>query len=244
MSAGSVRAPATVYLQPAVWEGAEAEVSGDQYRHLFRAKRLAVGELLRAVDGRGRAREARVGSVGPAAAVVELGAEAPSNEAARRLTLIVAVLRPERASWLVEKATELGAHRFVWLRTGRAPRHFGPSVLERHRRVAVAAMQQSGRSWLPDVDGPHDWQALPGLLEGFEARRVLDPAGRRLTAMPDEAERVAVVVGPEGGWGEAERRELEKLGCEPRSLGPRILRVETAAIAGAALLLSGAGPRR
>ena len=232
---------ATIYLQPAAWERAEAEVAGDQYRHLFRARRLAVGELLRAVDGRGRAREARVGSVGSVSAVVELGAETVSHEAARRLTLIVAAPRPERASWLVEKATELGAHSFVWLRSARAPRRFGASVLERHRRVAVAAMQQSGRSWLPQVDGPHDWQALPDLLAGVELRRVLDPTGPRLRATPDEDERVAVLVGPEGGWSEAERRELDELGCEAWSLGPRILRVETAAIAGAALLLAGAG---
>jgi 16S rRNA (uracil1498-N3)-methyltransferase len=182
-----------------------------------------------------------VGSVGPASAVVELGAEAANNELARRLTLFVASPRPERASWLVEKVTELGADGVVWLRTGRAPRHFGPSVIARHQRVAIAAMQQSGRSWLPQIEGPHEWEALPTLLVEFDLRRVLDPGGRSLAPMPEKHERIALLVGPEGGWGETERLELEELGCEAWSLGPRILRVETAAVTGAVLLLAGAG---
>jgi len=210
-------------------------VEGDAYRHLFRARRLAVGDRLRTVDGDGRARWGEIAEVGWRRAVVTLGAPAPANEPAYRLTLVVAALRPERASWLVEKATEIGVAAVRFLGSERAPRHYGEGQVERWRRVASAAVEQCHRSRRPEISGVHGWDELPQLLAGAEERWFLDLEGGR-PGMP-EAGSGGVLVGPEGGWSAAERDELVRLDVVPIGLGPRVLRVETAAVVAAARLL-------
>ncbi len=223
---------ATVYIAADLFAAASAEVTGEPYRHLFKARRLAAGDLLKAVDGRGHAREARVAKVDRRAARLELGRPVPGTEPALHLTLLVAAPRPERASWLVEKATELGAAAVRWLRSERAPRTLG---VARHRRVAMAAMQQCGGSRLPEISGPHDWGELEELLEPADAAFALDPDGG-IGPAGEVVGAAAVVVGPEGGWTSGERRRLAGLGCVRWSLGPRILRIETAALVAAGRL--------
>jgi 16S rRNA (uracil1498-N3)-methyltransferase len=227
---------ATVYVPEDQFAGPTAEVSGEAYRHLFKARRLRAGDRLRAVDGGGHAREARVEKIDRRAAQLELGRELTTHEPLLRLTLLVAAPRPERASWLVEKATELGAAAVRWLRSERAPRKLG---VVRHRRVALAAMQQCGGARLPEISGPHDWDELEELVAPVDAAFALDPEGG---AGPDReiAGAAGVVVGPEGGWTLAERRRLAELDCLPWSLGTRILRIETAALVAASWLLRAA----
>lgn len=225
----------TLLVDPEVFQDDEAVVEDDTYRHLFRARRLAVGDRLRAVDGEGRARWGEIAEVGRRRAVVTLGAPAPANEPAYRLTLVVAALRPERASWLVEKATEVGVAAVRFLASERAPRRYGEGQIERWRRVAAAAVEQCHRARRPEVSGVHAWEELPELVAGTEERWFLDLEGGRL-GVPDAGSGV-VLVGPEGGWSDIERDELVRLGVAPVGLGPRVLRVETAAVVAAARLL-------
>jgi len=221
--------------------GGEWAVDGDAYRHLFRARRLAVGDRVRLADGAGAARWAEVAAVDKRSARLRLGEAAPVPEAAVRVTLLVAAPKKERASWLVEKVTELGVAAIRLIETERTPRGFGEGTVQRLERVAVAAFEQCGRGVLPAVSGTHGWGEVRGLVEGFESRWVLDlvegavPGGQ----MGAENGRVVVVVGPEGGWTEGERRELAEWGCRAVVLGPTVLRVETAAVVGAALVLNG-----
>lgn len=226
----------TLLLDPETFGGEEARIEGDSYRHLFRARRLAAGQRLRVVDGRGEARWAEVAAVGRAAGRLRLGEPAPSHEPALRLEILSAALRRERASWLVEKATELGVAAVRFLTTARTPREFGEGTFERFRRVAAAALEQCHRARLPEITGMHPWGKLPELLGPLEDRRFLDPAGS-LSQPGEAAAPVGLLVGPEGGWTGEERDALLALGCRPQGLGPRVLRVETAAVAGAALLL-------
>jgi len=236
------RFAATVYVPAAALAASAAEIAGAGYRHLFRARRLAVGDRLRAVDGEGHAREAKVAAVGTSAARLELGAPLAIAEPALRLTLVVAAPRPERASWLVEKAAELGVAAVRWLRSAHAPRGLGTAAIARHRRIALAAMQQSGGARLAEITGPHEWDELARLLAAVGGCCALDPRGGPMPrfAAPGSA---AAVVGPEGGWTEAERERLAALACDGWSLGPRVLRIETAALVAAGSLLQAAGPR-
>lgn len=231
----------TLLVDPASWEGAEVEVTGDAYRHLFRARRLAAGERLRVVDGRGRARWGEIATVERARARVRLGEAAPVNEPAVRLDLLVPTLRPERAAWLVEKATEVGVAAIHFLHTERAPRTFGAGTLGRLGRVAAAAVEQCGRSLCPEVSGVHGWKEIAVLTAGVPRRFVLDTAaGDALSPASSAAgagDRAALLIGPEGGFSETERRELAAAGWSPVGLGPRILRTETAAVVGAAKVL-------
>jgi 16S rRNA (uracil1498-N3)-methyltransferase len=250
-------------------------IEGDAYRHLFRARRLAAGERLRLVDGEGGARWGEVLQVGRAAAAVALREPAAANEPALRLELLVPTLRPERASWLVEKATEVGAASITFHNSERAPRAFGGGTLARLRRVAAAAVEQCHRSCCPRIAGPfpladllpsapsQDAAAQAGAAragagqagrEGAGAAPtgaarlwLLDPAAP-VTGFPrpaagwapdaaDSPHSERLLVGPEGGWTPAELAALHAAGCQGISLGPRLLRIETAAVAAAVLLL-------
>jgi 16S rRNA (uracil1498-N3)-methyltransferase len=248
----------TLLVEPAALDAAEVRVEGEAYRHLFRAARLRAGDELRVADGRGRARRGRVARVERRVAVVTLGEEAAANEAARAVELLVAPPRPQRAAWLVEKGTEVGCAAVRFVAAGRAPRRFAAAQIEHLGRVAQAAVEQCDRSRVPAVTGTHAFDELPRLLAPLPARWFLDLAGpsgappagatpegalagealasaaSALAAAPPAA---ALLIGPEGGWSAEERRHLAAWGCRPLSLGPRTLRVETAAVAAAALLL-------
>jgi 16S rRNA (uracil1498-N3)-methyltransferase len=225
--------------------GGELRVEGEAYKHLFRARRLAVGDRLRVVDGRGGARWAEVARIDRSVAALALGEPAPGNDPVRRLDLLVPTFRPERASWMVEKVTELGVRAIRFLHTERAPRHFGEGTLDRLRRVAAAALEQCHGASLPEISGPHEWRDLRALTAGAEARWVLDPeagdgASDRSVGSDGSVGSpapAALLIGPEGGWSSEEQAGLRTTGWRALGLGPRILRVETAAVVGAAAVL-------
>lgn len=213
----------------------ELRVEGEAYKHLFRARRLAVGDRLRVVDGHGGARWAEVSRIDRSSATLALGEPAPANEPLIRLDLLVPTFRPERASWMIEKVTELGVRAIRFLHTERAPRHFGTGTLDRLGRVAAAALEQCHGARLPEISGPHEWRELPGLTTGAEARWTLDPeAEEGWGQVPASG---ALLIGPEGGWSPREQDELRASGWRPVGLGPRVLRVETAAVVGSAAVL-------
>ena len=216
----------------------ELEVEGETYHHLFRAARVAAGDAVRVVDGSGRARAGQVARVERRRAVIRLGAEAPSCEPHLRLELLVAVPRPSRASWLVEKGTELGVRAFRFLDCERSARPLDDGALDRLRRVARTALVQCGRSRLPEVTGPHRLEeALVGA--GAATLIVLDPtapAGPRRLARRFDLPLLAA-IGPEGGFTAAEIAAAVGVGATPVRLVPSFLRVETAALAAAAWAL-------
>lgn len=214
-------------------ESGEVTVEGEAYRHLFRARRVPVGAAVRVVDGRGHARWGEVARVDRSSARVALGDPAPTNEPSFRLDLLVPTFRPERASWMVEKATEIGVSAIRFLNSARAPRTFGDGTIERMRRVAVSAVEQCHRSLVPEITGPHPWEEIGQDLEG---RWFLDPRGAPGDWGPRGASG-ALLVGPEGGLSPEEREQVLADGWRPVGLGPRILRIESAALVGAAMLL-------
>ena len=229
----------TLLVDPAELVAGELWLDGPRHRHLFRARRLAVGDRLRLVDGAGRARRADVDLVERGRARLRLSAAEKAPAPRREVELLVAPPRPPRAAWLVEKATELGVAAIRFVGGERAPRRYGKAALERLRRVAAAALEQSGQARLPELSGVHPWREL-----GDAARRAA-PSARRLERGGEAwrpgggAGRLALVIGPEGGWSAAEAAALDELGCRPTALGPTVLRVETAAVAAAALALAG-----
>jgi 16S rRNA (uracil1498-N3)-methyltransferase len=242
----------TLLIDPDGFDLPDTRVEGEAYQHLFRARRVTVGEEMRVVDGRGRARWGTVERVDRTSATVVLGEPAPDHEPALRLEVIVPTCRPERASWLVEKGTEVGVFAFRFANMARAPRELGAITFDRLRRVAAAAVEQCHRSRLPEITGPHAWSEMVGLA-GPEARWFLDTeaadgpsfdVGAALRGRPEEQQGAhigaplhALLIGPEGGLDPAERRELLTAGWRPVGLGERTLRLETAAIIGAAFLL-------
>ncbi len=226
----------TITLVAEELDSGEVTVEGEAYRHLFRARRVPVGADVRVVDGQGHARWGKVARVDRSSARIALGEPAPTHEPSFRLELLVPTFRPERASWLVEKATEVGVSAIRFLNSERAPRTFGDGTIERMRRVAVAAVEQCHRSLVPEITGPDAWEEIGRLAVGAEGRWFLDPQGAIGGWGPVGASG-ALLIGPEGGWAPEEREQVLAEGWHPVGLGPRILRIESAALVGAAMLL-------
>jgi len=232
----------TLLVSPEQLDLATTEVQGDTFRHLFKARRLAVDAEIRLVDGHGRAHWSKVLEVGPTSARLQIGNEAPAHEPCVRLELLTPVLRPQRLTWLVEKATEVGVAAIRLIHSERAPRRCGAQTLQRLSRVAAAAVEQCHRAVVPEITGAHGWSEIPAVLETSEERWLLEPGETERSGV-EPGTSVAVIVGPEGGWTESETEFLLSLGCRRIGLGPTVLRTETAAIVGSALLLDRARNR-
>ncbi|MCB1184692.1 16S rRNA (uracil(1498)-N(3))-methyltransferase [bacterium] len=216
----------------------------DESHHLSTVLRGGRDTTLHLVDGRGHRLEAVPdGRDGRRVRVrITAVADDPAEAAAPRLVLAVAVVKGKRFEWAVEKAVELGAHRLVPLRCEHGV--IDPREGKRERWVTImkSALKQCGRSWLPDLAAPCPLaEALPGLAGGvllFGAAPWEMPAGRvvpwrdLLAAPPaDTPAELVFCVGPEGGWSPAELALLDAAG-RPVTLGPHVLRAETAAAAG------------
>lgn len=217
-------------------EGSTGWLEGEEFHHAIRVDRFGDGEEIRVLDGNGGAFIARILSVDRKKRIarLEVLAPAPVPEIPRDVWLAVSVLRPERMRFLVEKATEVGVSRIRFLHFARSTERNLP--LQRLERVAWEAVKQCGRALPPVLEGPvsfHDF------LE--EAREVpvivLHQEGEPSPASPGSP--VWVVVGPEGGFTPEELARLRAHGASFLSLGPTVLRAETAAVVGAWRLLNG-----
>lgn len=226
----------TLVIRPEDLAGAEVRVEGHAYRHLFRARRLASNDEVRLVDGQGAARIGSAVEISAKLAVFALGEEAPHNEPSRYVELLAPVPKASRLSWMVEKVTEIGVSAIRLIHTERAPRQVGSRTLERLRRVAVAAVEQSHRALVPTISGVHGFSEVPDLIERTPERWFLHPGSAQGTSTSSRAG-ASLLVGPEGGWTESEITDLAGWGCRSWSLGPTVLRIETAATVGTAGLL-------
>jgi 16S rRNA (uracil1498-N3)-methyltransferase len=226
-----------LYLAPEEFVATEVRLTGARARRLTGVLRLRPGATLRVFDGRGAERMALVLRSGRAVTALELGeVVAPLPEPRVAVTLVCAFPRGARGDWIVEKTTELGVARIVPLRSDRAVLAPGRGRLARWRRVAIEAAEQCGRAVVPEFGG----EPPPGALElvadreqGVYVREALDGAARTTA--------VALFVGPEGGWSDREREEHAAAGRVTVTLGPRTLRVETAAVVGVAQVLEATG---
>lgn len=232
----------TVWIEPSEFSGDLVRVEGDKYRHLFRARRLRAGTRIRVVDGLGHAREAAIDSVDAKSATLSLQGESPSNEPSCSVALFVGAPKPPRLATLVEKATELGVASIDLVPTTRTARSVSPSELDRLRRIAISAVEQSHRSRLPDITLLSDWDSLVGLLHRFSTVWLLDPSSSSSPQIGSGSER-ALIVGPEGGLTPQETEVLLEQGVRPVGLGPRILRTETAAIVGLSAIIGSESTR-
>ncbi|WP_324667784.1 RsmE family RNA methyltransferase [Geochorda subterranea] len=232
-------------------ETATVVVDGAEARRLRRVMRARPGQAIELFDGQGHSVEGCIHAVEPGRVVVRLEGRSPdraaSPEAGLRLVLLQAVAKSGRMELALEKATELGVHEIWPVVTHRCvarPDAGGQRVM-RWRRVVETAARQAGRSVVPVVRPPVPWrEALDraGLLEGGWLRLLAGEKARLpLTRWlrersPQGVSGAVVAIGPEGGWSEEETDAAIGCGFEVVSLGPRILRTETAGWLALALL--------
>ncbi len=226
----------TLVIDPMTFDRTTIEIRGEKYRHLFRARRLPAGARLRLVDGDGRARWGVIARVDSQTALLELAEAAPDNESEIDVSVFVVPPKPQRLATLVEKTTELGVSAIHLLSSARRARSVRASEVSRLKRIAISAVEQSHRSRLPRISGPMSWEEMRGLTAELDTLWALDPtSGRRADSATGL--RRGLVVGPEGGFDSRELADLSGIGCTSICLGERILRTETAAIVGSALLM-------
>jgi 16S rRNA (uracil1498-N3)-methyltransferase len=219
-----------------------AALTGAHADHLTRVLRARVGQEFDIIAN-GVARRGRIASITQDRVEFDLGEEIPAAPAAD-LTLLLAVFKFDRMEWAIEKCTELGVSRIVPLIAHRTDVHLASASAkraERWRRIALQAAEQSRRRTAPDVDAPvklREAAKFPGALRIVLAETENQIMLRDLLAEhPTEGE-VLLAIGPEGGWTEEELDLFKKEAWLSASLGPTILRAETAAIAATVLAIS------
>lgn len=224
-----------------------ATLEGDEAAHVA-ARRLRVGDVVTVIDGRGNEADGRVSGVSRGRVTLTLGeARARPYDADLELTLAVCVPKGHRPDALIEKCTELGVAAIWPMVTQHAAVRPGADRTERWRRIAVEAAKQSQRAWVPRIEPPAAIEPVVERRSEFDAAFILEPeAERHLLTVLDEhrpARRVLALIGPEGGFSASERALAAARQFAAGSLGTTILRVETAAIAVATLVLGWAAAR-
>jgi 16S rRNA (uracil1498-N3)-methyltransferase len=221
-----------------------AEISGDDARHLTRVLRVEAGQRYEISDNR-NVYLAEIESARKEHVAFRTLEKLAAPEPTVRLILCAALIKFDHFEWMIEKATELGVSEIVPVETVRSERGLERAAhkrVERWRRIALEASQQSRRAFLPEVSEPEPLSAALNregthrfALDENPAARVLNAA---LPPVRDQRDSVAMLIGPEGGWTDEERAQFTAAAWSPVSLGPLILRAETAALAALAIVNS------
>ena len=222
--------------------GQEFVLPDTTFRHAVQVLRLGVDEPLILFNGEGGEYLAQISNVSKRSASVLIDKfSAIDTESPVHLTLVQAVIKPDKMDFALQKAVELGVNTIQPLITQRSVVRIGKEQVDKKLQhwegIVVAACEQSGRTRMPEIQAPltlERWLETP--LVG--TRIILAPGDfPRINALPaDLPTPIALLIGPEGGFTDAEVETCVQAGVMPVSLGPRILRAETASSAALALL--------
>lgn len=220
----------------------QAEISGDDAKHLTRVLRVEAGERYEISDNHS-VYLAEIETARKEHVVFRTLEKLPGHAVTPTLVLLAALIKFDHFEWMIEKATELGVAKIVPVQAMRSEHGLERAAhkrIERWRRIALEASQQSRRAFLPQVEDAVDLQdalSLPATHRyALDEKPGAAPLSRAFPVARDAADTVAMLVGPEGGWTDPEREAFITAGWTPVSLGPLVLRAETAAIAALAII--------
>ena len=215
-------------------------LDGPEAHHLSHVRRLGIGDEALLFNGDGREYRAIVASI--AKREVELNiieVNASDREIGFRLQVACALPKGDRLDFLIEKLTELGATDFTPLLAERSIVVARESKIEKLQRAVIESSKQCGRNVLMNIHSPLRFVEWCGLDNLPESRWIAHPGGESIALRPIAKSGVAIAIGPEGGFTDQEVSAAMQAGFCRVSLGPRILRIETAALA--AVTLFGCG---
>ena len=234
-----------LFISTEIQPGQELNLDEDQAHYIGRVLRMRAGDQLTIFNGQGGEFSATAQSIKKNTAVLLIGAQSDSNtESPLKVHLVQSISRGERMDFVIQKATELGVKRIspvvseygvVKLGTKRAAKR-----RDHWQSVAESACEQSGRTRPPLIDPPMDLNTwFGGRTKETDTDLLLRPgAATSLAAVPTPGTKVCLLIGPEGGFSDSEYDDAELAGFNAVSLGPRILRTETAAIAAITIVQS------
>jgi 16S rRNA (uracil1498-N3)-methyltransferase len=237
------KSPPRLFVRQPLDEDVRVELDAQQAHYLGNVMRLRVGDELLAFDGKSGEWLVRIAEANKKRMTLTVERRTREPEAIPDVWLAFAPVKRTQTDWLVEKATELGAARLIPVMTRRTVAE--RVRLERLKSIAIEAAEQCGRTSLPEIAEP---MPLARLLEQREPARTLyfaDESGGEAPANSLRAGPALILTGPEGGFTEEERALIRAAPSSIAiSLGPRILRAETAALAALAAYMALAGDWR
>ena len=234
-----------LYLPQPLVSGTTLDLPEEAVRHLVQVLRMGSGERLTVFNGEGGEYAAELVEVGRRSARLRVDGHDPvSREAPLTVTIAQCVSKGDRMDYALQKATELGAAGFAPVLSTRGVVKLDgerwEKKVEHWKGVVTGAAEQSGRTVVPSVAAPERFEAYVGVPRPG-LKLILAPGGdTRLSALPLD-QPVTALIGPEGGFDEAELALADRQGWRRLVLGPRILRTETAPVALLAALLARAG---
>lgn len=231
------------YCPPPLPQSNNFELPAEAAHHASRVLRLRVGDAVQIFDGLGNALDATINAIaGKRVQLGNLQTFLGEPESGLHIVLAQSLCSSDKMDWIVQKATELGAGEIVPVQSQRSVAKLTGSRIEKRnehwRNVTISACEQCGRNILPQVHPPLDlstWLVQQRQVTG--SKFILLPGGAStLQTQPKPTGRVTLLIGPEGGFSADEANLAQQVGFIPILLGPRVLRTETAAIAGIATL--------
>ena len=230
--------PTRLFSPVALHTGQKISLDKVQSRYLIRALRMRAGDSFTMFDGLGGEFPTTIIGADPTCVYVETAARIDrSIESPLDLRLVLGISKGDRMDVVVQKATELGANRIIPVTTDYSVVKLSDEKAQGRRghwlKVAQSASEQCGRNSVPAIDPPMtllNW--FGDACKSAATQLILKPqAPVLMTAIADVGDRITIVVGPEGGFSPAEFDRAKAVGIRAVSLGPRILRTETAALA-------------
>lgn len=227
-----------LFIRSKLQTGQALELDKEQAHYLGRALRLRPGDALSIFSAESGEFSAAVTSIGKSSAELLVGAELPTNtESPLNLHLVQGISRGERMDFVVQKATELGVKRISPVLTEYGVVKLDGSRANKRRdhwqKIAESACEQSGRTRPPLIDAPLPLKTWFGAMTSeSDVDLILNPnAGTSMASLQAPTTKICLLVGPEGGFSDTEYGDAEVSGFKAVTLGPRVLRTETAAIA-------------
>jgi 16S rRNA (uracil1498-N3)-methyltransferase len=222
--------------------GDRAELTGDDARHLALVLRAQIGQQYELSDNH-RAYVAEISAVSGQRVAFRIVEPLPADPSRPAITVFASLIKFDRFEWLVEKTTELGVARIVPVdaeRTEKGLARAAAKRVERWRKIAREGSQQARRVRMPEIALPVDFGAAVSYASPLRYFLEEQPdADALFSVVPPKRETgdvIAILTGPEGGWTDHERTQAAQACWKPVSLGPNVLRAETAAIAAVAIL--------
>lgn len=215
--------------------GTQFEMTPQQSHHIATVLRMKEGKTIRLVDMTGVPFYATVSIKDKVvkSQVTDLISE--KREPAIKITLAIAMIKNDRFEWMLEKVTECGVHRIIPFISSRCVVKDKPGQnqrkMERFRKIITEAAEQSYRHHIPEILEPVSIKQLSQFKSDVNAVAYEKETGHRLSSLSAPLRSVTVIIGPEGGFENGEIDTLNQLGFQCVSLGNRILRAETAAVA-------------
>ena len=241
------------FVPPENVQSNTARLTADQAHHVRHVLRVRAGDAVEVFDGMGNGYSGIVEIRGPEVYITSLERTKSGGELPLDLILVLALTRADRFEWALQKATELGAGEVIPVVTRYCevsiPENRLETRMERWRKIVREASKQCRRFTIPRVGSPASFEEILKARSFQDATRLLfyERAVARFAGETLASSRVVVCIGPEGGWDAEEIRAAEAAGYQIFSLGPRVLRTETAAMAALAILqycLGDLGPSR